>query len=73
MPEKLIKQLDSLRKINDLKGSNYMRWAFQRTPDLIEIHGFPDETMVGLTGFDTGYLKRNRNRVFFSRALIHQF
>lgn len=68
MPEKLIKQLDSLRKINDLKGSNYMRWAFQRTLDLIEIHGFPDETMVGLTGFDTGYLKRNRNRVFFQQS-----
>jgi hypothetical protein len=45
-----------------------MGWAFQRTLDLIEIHGFPDETMVGLTGFDTGYLKRNRNRVFFQQS-----
>jgi hypothetical protein len=68
LPKNLKNQQDSLRKINDLKGSNYMRWAFQKTLDLIEIYGFPDETMVGLTGFDTGYLKRNRNRVFFQQS-----
>lgn len=68
MPEKLIKQLDSLRKINDLKGTNNMRLAFQKTLDLIEIYGFPDETMVGLTGFDSGYLTRYRNRVFFQQS-----
>jgi len=68
MPDKLIKQLDSLRKINDFKGSNNMRLAFQKTLDLIEIYGFPDETMVGLTGFDTGYLTRYRNRVFFQQS-----
>lgn len=68
MPEKLIKQLDSLRKINDLKGTNNMLLAFQKTLDLIEIYGFPDETMVGLTGFDSGYLTRYRNRVFFQHS-----
>lgn len=68
MPKKLIMQLDSLRKINDLKDTNNMRLAFQKTIDLIEIHGFPDETMVGLTGFDSGYLTRYRNRVFFQQS-----
>ena len=68
MPKKLIMQLDSLRKINDLKDTNNMRLAFQKTIDLIEIHGFPDETMVGLTGFDSRYLTRYRNRVFFQQS-----
>lgn len=68
MPKNLKNQQDSLRKINDLKGTNNMRLAFQKTLDLIEIYGFPDETMVGLTGFDSGYLTRYRNRVFFQQS-----
>lgn len=68
MPEKLIKQLDSLQKINASKGSKNMRLAFHKTLDLIETYGFPDETMIGLSGFDTGYLTRYRNRVFFQQS-----
>ncbi|MFN3488743.1 MAG: hypothetical protein ACK4YV_06405 [Emticicia sp.] len=73
LPEKLNKQQDSLRKINDFKASNNMRLAFLKTLDLIEIYGFPDETMVGLTGFDTGYLTRYRNRVFVQKNFNTSF
>lgn len=68
LPENLKNQQDSLRKINDFKASNNMRLALQKTLDLIETYGFPDETMVGLTGFDTGYLTRYRNRVFVQHS-----
>lgn len=53
MPEKLIKQLDSLRKINDLKTSDNMRLAVHKTLNFIDIYGFPDENLIGLPEFNT--------------------
>lgn len=55
MSEKLIKQIDSLRKINDFKASTNMRLAFHKTLNLIDTYGFPDENLVGLSDFNTGY------------------
>jgi hypothetical protein len=61
LPEKLQKQRDSLQKIDDLVETKNIKLAFQKTIDFIEINGFPDETMVGLSGYDTRYSNSYRN------------
>jgi hypothetical protein len=55
LPDNLKKQQDSIRKINDFKASINMRLAFHKTLNLIDTYGFPDENLVGLPNFNTGY------------------
>lgn len=64
MPEKLIKQLDSLRKINDLKTSNNMRLAVHKTLNFIDIYGFPDESLIGLPEFNTKHSRVFRFNIY---------
>lgn len=55
LPENLQKANDSLQKIDDLKTLNNARLAYRKTIDLIETYGFPDETMIGLSGYNARY------------------
>ncbi|WP_064198074.1 MULTISPECIES: hypothetical protein [Emticicia] len=64
MPEKLIKQLDSLRKINDLKTSNNMRLAVHKALNFIDIYGFPDESLIGLPEFNTKHSRVFRFNIY---------
>ncbi|WP_394993352.1 hypothetical protein [Emticicia sp.] len=67
LPEKLKNQQDSLRKINDTKYSANAKIAFQKTLDLIEMNGFPDESIIGLSGFDVRPTKVYRNALLYER------
>ena len=53
MSEKLLKQQDSLRKINDAIFSKNNQIVYQKTIQLIETNGFLDENDVGLSGYET--------------------
>lgn len=64
MPDKLIKQTDSLRKINDLKTSNNMRLAVHKTLNFIDIYGFPDESLIGLPEFNTKHSRIFRFNIY---------
>ena len=68
LPEKLKNQQDSLRKINDTKYSANAKIAFQKTLDLIEMNGFPDESMIGLSGFDVRFLRPYRNFIAYEQG-----
>ncbi|GAB3506216.1 hypothetical protein [Emticicia fontis] len=48
MPEPLFQQIDSLRKLNGMKGSIIIRDNFLKTYKLLETHGFLDENILGL-------------------------
>jgi tetratricopeptide (TPR) repeat protein len=67
MPEKLKNQQDSIRKINDSKYSANAKIAFEKTVNLIETNGFPDETMIGLSGFDVRFSRPYRNFVIYEQ------
>ena len=54
LPQNLKIQQDSLKKINYAKYAVNSKIAFQKTLGLIEMNGFPDETLIGLSGFDVG-------------------
>jgi hypothetical protein len=60
MPKEVKSQQDSIQKINDAKYSLNIITAFQKTLNLILMNGFPDETMIGLSGADTRTKDRNR-------------
>ncbi len=53
LPEKLKKQQDSLRNLNRIIYTENTRNAVQRTINLIWANGYPDETMIGLSGIDS--------------------
>jgi hypothetical protein len=67
LPENLQKQRDSLQKIDDLIAIKDTKIAFQKTLDLIEMNGFPDETMIGLSGFDTRFSRPYRNFIVYEQ------
>ncbi len=67
LPEKLQKQRDSIQKIDDLIATKNTKIAFQKTLDLIETNGFPDETMIGLSGFDARFSRPYRNFVVYEQ------
>lgn len=68
MPEKLIKQIDSLRKINDFKASSNMRLAFHKTLNFIDMYGFPDENLVGLPDFNTKHSRVFRYNAYYQSS-----
>ena len=59
IPQKLKKQQDSLRDLNRIKYTENTRNAFQKTINLIWANGYPDETMIGLSGIDARTKSRN--------------
>jgi hypothetical protein len=67
MPKEIKKQQDSIQKINNNKYSTNIKTAFQKTVNLIEMNGFPDETMIGLTGFDARFSRPYRNFVVYEQ------
>ncbi|MDZ7933999.1 MAG: hypothetical protein U5M51_03300 [Emticicia sp.] len=64
LPQKLKSQQDSIRDINYNKYAENARIAVQKTVDLIWENGFPDETMIGLSGID-GIIE-DKKRPFFA-------
>lgn len=52
LPENLKIQQDSLRKINDKKYFDVLSLVSQSLTKLIDNYNFPDENIIGLSGFD---------------------
>lgn len=48
MPKALINQIDSLRKLNGMKGSGIIRDNLLIAHKILEVHGFLDENVLGL-------------------------
>jgi hypothetical protein len=48
MPKNLMNQIDSLRKLNAMKGADITRDKFLIVLKILEIHGFLDENILGL-------------------------
>lgn len=63
LPQNLKFQQDSIRDINYDKYAENARIAIQKTINLIWANGFPDETMIGLSGVDAKI--KDRNRLFW--------
>ena len=69
LPQNLKIQQDSLKKINYAKYAVNSKIAFQKTLGLIEMNGFPDETLIGLSGFDGRFTKVYRNALLYEQSL----
>lgn len=48
MPADLLSQMDSLRKLNSAKGSVIARESLLTIYKILEVHGYPDENVLGL-------------------------
>jgi hypothetical protein len=48
VPEHLKQQIDSLQKLNDMKGAGIIRDKFLTVLKILEVHGFLDENILGL-------------------------
>lgn len=48
VPEHLKQQIDSLQRLNDMKGAGIIRDKFLTVLKILEIHGFLDENILGL-------------------------
>jgi tetratricopeptide (TPR) repeat protein len=67
LPENLQKQRDSLQKIDDAIYSANAKIAFHKTLELIEMNGFLDENMIGLSGFDSRFSRSFRSPILYER------
>lgn len=80
LPHHLKIQQDSLRKINDKKYADVSRLVSQSLTKLIDNYDFPDENMIGLSGFDYKILSpkfsrfpiasKSLNDLMFNKSLI---
>jgi hypothetical protein len=48
MPKTIVQQIDSLRKLNGMKGAGIIRDNFLKAQKILDIHGFLDENTLGL-------------------------
>ncbi len=80
MPEKLKKQQDSLRNLNNIKYTENAEKAIQKTINLIWANGYPDETMIGLSGIDAlaksqnlrySNYQRNLNDLLLNNSIVN--
>ncbi|MBA4850344.1 hypothetical protein [Emticicia sp. BO119] len=51
IPDHLRHQIDSLQNLNAMKGADVIRDKFLTVLKIVEIHGFPDENLIGLNQF----------------------